>query len=66
MVTAECDPLRDDGEHYAARLRAAGVPVTERRFDGQVHPFVYLAGVIDDAVTARAFIGAQLRAALDG
>ncbi|WP_432510976.1 alpha/beta hydrolase [Kineococcus sp. SYSU DK001] len=63
FVIAECDPLRDDGHSYAAALQAAGVEVTVRQFDGQVHPFLYLAGVIDDARAARDFIGQQLRAA---
>ncbi len=64
IITAECDPLRDEGEQYAAALRAAGVDVAMRRYDGQVHPFVYMSGLIDDAVRAREFIGSQLRQAL--
>jgi len=64
VITAECDPLRDEGEQYAAALRAAGVDVATRRYDGQVHPFVYMSGLIDDAVRAREFIGSQLRQAL--
>lgn len=64
VVTAECDPLRDEGEAYAAALRAAGVQVTTRRFDGQVHPFVYMAGIIDAALDARRFVADQLRTAL--
>jgi acetyl esterase/lipase len=35
VVTAEYDPLRDDGERYAARLREAGVPTTVSRYDGR-------------------------------
>ncbi|WP_219417073.1 alpha/beta hydrolase [Pseudonocardia nigra] len=63
VVTAECDVLRDEGEAYARRMQAAGVPVALRRFDGQVHPFVYLGGIIDDALVARRFMGERLRAA---
>jgi acetyl esterase len=45
VVTAGFDPLRDDGEDYAAALRAAGTPVVQRRFGGLIHAFINLVGV---------------------
>jgi acetyl esterase len=50
VVTASHDPLRDEGEAYAERLRAAGVPAETRRAGGQIHGFFTLAGVIPSAV----------------
>ncbi len=47
IITAEFDPVRDDGERLADRLRESGVPVTLKRYDGMVHGFVSMAGVLD-------------------
>jgi acetyl esterase len=49
IATAEFDPLRDDGEAYAERLREAGVPVTVKRYAGMIHGFYWMLGAIDDA-----------------
>jgi acetyl esterase len=46
VVTCGFDPLRDEGRAYAGRLRAAGVPVTYECFEGMIHGFVTMGGVI--------------------
>lgn len=54
VVTAEYDPLRDEGELYAARLREAGTPATTSRWDGMNHGFFFWAGRVDKAGEAMA------------
>jgi acetyl esterase len=64
VLTAEFDPLRDEGEAYAARLQEAGVPVTLRRYGGMIHGFFSLGAVFTQGQQAIADAAAGLRAAL--
>ena len=52
VITAECDPLRDEGEAYAKRLESAGVEVRCTRYAGMIHPFFSLSGAIPRALDA--------------
>jgi acetyl esterase len=65
VITAEFDPLRDEGEAYAARLASLGVPVTARRFDGQIHAFYSMPAVIPAATDAIAQTIEVLRTAFN-
>jgi acetyl esterase len=52
VITAEFDPLRDEGERYAERMRAAGTPVQLTRYDGMIHGFFAMSALIDQGRTA--------------
>lgn len=64
VITAEFDPLRDEGEAFAARLSSLGVPTSSVRYSGQIHDFIRMSGFLDDAHSVRALIGAALNRAL--
>lgn len=52
VITAQHDPLRDEAEAYATRMAQDGVPVHVRRFDGVMHEFFGLAGIVHKATMA--------------
>jgi acetyl esterase len=64
VVTAEHDPLRDEGEAYAARLAASGVAVTARCEPGLVHGFVMLGDVSPACAAATERVIAETRSLL--
>ena len=54
IITAEYDVLRDEGEAYGRRLEAAGVPTVITRYEGMIHGFFRLPGVVPRANAALA------------
>lgn len=65
VILAECDPIRPQGELYAAALAAAGVQVQTHQTPGMVHGFFGLDEVFPTASAAMTFAGARLAAALN-
>jgi acetyl esterase len=62
IITAECDPLRDEGEAYGKRLADARVPVTCTRYAGMIHPFFSLSGAIPQGLDAIQQVADAIRA----
>jgi acetyl esterase len=63
VITAEFDPLRDEGEAYAARLKEARVPVELKRYNGAIHGFFNLGHIMDQGKEVMADAVARLKAA---
>lgn len=61
ILTAEYDPLRDDGQAYAERLQAAGVPATAICIEGVIHGFFLLTKLIEPANQALEIVAEGLR-----
>lgn len=64
VITAEFDPLRDEGEAYAAALAAAGVPTRQSRYDGMIHGFFAMSGIVPRAREAVQEAAGELRRVL--
>jgi acetyl esterase len=64
IATCEFDPLRDEGQAYAQRLRDAGVSVKEHRFDGMIHGFFWMTGALPQGQELMDEIAAELQQAL--
>ncbi|MCM2320301.1 MAG: alpha/beta hydrolase [Pseudomonas sp.] len=64
LLTAEFDPLRDEGEAFAERLQAAGVAVRLQRAHGMIHGFASFAPLVEGAAAALELAAADLRNAL--
>jgi acetyl esterase len=64
VITAECDPLRDDGEAFAEKLRALGIRASYKRYPGMFHGFMSFPSVLPEASEAFDDAGSALRVAL--
>lgn len=65
VITAECDPLCDEGDKYAERLQAATVPTRHLRYPGMIHGFLRRLNTFPVAQTALAEIANELQRAFE-
>lgn len=63
IITAEIDPLHDDGAMLANKFAAEGVKVNSRNYEGVTHEFFGMAAVVPEAKAAQAYAADQLKAA---
>lgn len=64
IITAGCDPLRDEAEHFAGLLQAVGIPAKVRRFDGVIHGFMSMYQIVPEGAQAIEYAAKRLREAL--
>jgi len=65
IITAELDPLRDEGEEYGRRLIANGVTASVIRYNGMFHSFFQMHQLLDDANTAHTLAASMVAKALN-
>jgi acetyl esterase len=61
ILTAEFDPLRDEGEHYGELLQTADVPVTVHRAPGMFHGYFTMDAMLESAKSAQQLVFEQMR-----
>lgn len=65
IITAGFDPLRDEGEAYAERLKSAGVPVETTRYESMIHGFFWMPGAIEQGKKAIDQVASTLKRAFN-
>lgn len=65
ILTAQYDPLKDDGASYASRLIQAGVNVEYKYYSGMIHGFLWMTGIIDEGKKAVQLIANRLQSNLN-